>query len=163
MLYQQVYYTKSNFSFVKSLPVIFISLIVCWSYYAYFVATLLTLVTDSAEQIVCGLIFHVVTALFVWSYYMIVFTPAGQAPDSWYCKAAFFSFIYFIVLFQAAEPAGCGHPGRRQVRGGVEAAAERGDAQPRLRGEAAQRPERRQILREVSLHQAGPLAPLLSL
>jgi len=69
--------------FVKSLPVIFISLIVCWSYYAYFVATLLTLVTDSAEQIVCGLIFHVVTALFVWSYYMIVFTPAGQAPDSW--------------------------------------------------------------------------------
>ena len=64
---------------------IFISLIVCWSYYAYFVATLLTLVTDSAEQIVCGLIFHVVTALFVWSYYMIVFTPAGQAPDSWYC------------------------------------------------------------------------------
>ena len=74
-----------NFSFVKSLPVIFISLIVCWSYYAYFVATLLTLVTDSAEQIVCGLIFHVVTALFVWSYYMIVFTPAGQAPDSWYC------------------------------------------------------------------------------
>ena len=148
---------------------IFISLIVCWSYYAYFLATLLTLVTDSAEQIVCGLIFHVITALFVWSYYMIVFTPAGQAPDSWYCKTAFLILfiltflLKYLILFQAAEPAGCGHPGRRQVRGGVEAAAGRGDAQPRLRGEAAQRPERRQILREVSVHQAGPLAPLLSL
>jgi len=70
-------------SFVKSLPVIFISAIVMWSYYAYFVATVLGLMEDRTEQIVSGTIFHVVTALFLWSYAMTVFTPPGSVPVSW--------------------------------------------------------------------------------
>ena len=70
-------------SFVKSLPVIFISLIVCWSYYAYFVATVILIMTDMVEQVICGVIFHIITILFIWSYYMIVFTPPGSVPPSW--------------------------------------------------------------------------------
>ena len=70
-------------SFVKSLPVIFISLIVCWSYYAYFVATVILIMTDMVEQVICGVIFHIITLLFIWSYYMIVFTPPGSVPPSW--------------------------------------------------------------------------------
>lgn len=62
---------------------IFISLIVCWSYYAYFVATVLTIMADMVEQVVCGVIFNLLTILFIWSYYMIVFTPAGSVPQSW--------------------------------------------------------------------------------
>ena len=62
---------------------IFISLIVCWSYYAYFVATVLTIMTDKVEQVVCGVIFNLLTLLFVWSYWMIVSTPAGSVPPSW--------------------------------------------------------------------------------
>jgi len=69
--------------FVKSLPVIFISLIVCWSYYAYFVATVILIMTDMVEQVICGVIFHIITILFIWSYYMIVFTPPGSVPPSW--------------------------------------------------------------------------------
>ena len=62
---------------------IFISLIVCWSYYAYLVATVLTIMTHLVEQVVCGIIFNLLTILFVWSYYMIVFTPPGSVPQSW--------------------------------------------------------------------------------
>ena len=62
---------------------IFISGIVMWSYYAYFVATVLGLMEDRVEQIVSGAIFHLVTALFLWSYAMIVFTPPGSVPASW--------------------------------------------------------------------------------
>jgi len=69
--------------FVKFLPVIFISLIVCWSYYAYFVAVILTIMTNISEQVICATIFHLITILFVWSYYMIVFTPAGTVPSHW--------------------------------------------------------------------------------
>merc|ERR1719348_442193 len=70
-------------SFVKMLPVIFISLIVCWSYYAYVVAVILTVMTDVTEQVICGIIFHMITLMFVWSYYMIVFSPPGSVPVSW--------------------------------------------------------------------------------
>ena len=62
---------------------IFISAVVMWSYYAYFVATVLGLMEDRTEQIVSGTIFHVVTALFLWSYAMTVFTPPGSVPVSW--------------------------------------------------------------------------------
>ena len=65
------------------LPVIFISLIVCWSYYAYVVAVILTVMTDVTEQVICGIIFHMITLMFVWSYYMIVFSPPGSVPVSW--------------------------------------------------------------------------------
>ena len=54
-----------------------------WSYYAYFVATVLTLMEDRVEKIVSGIMFHLVTVLFLWSYAMIVTTPPGRAPRSW--------------------------------------------------------------------------------
>ena len=62
---------------------IFISLIVCWSYYAYFVAVVQTLMENIVEQIICGVIFHLVTIMFIWSYFMIVTTSAGSVPVSW--------------------------------------------------------------------------------
>jgi len=71
-------------SFVKSLPVIFISLIIGWSYYAYVVAVVLTAMVDSVvEQVVCAVVYHCLTVMFVWSYYMVVFTPPGNVPGSW--------------------------------------------------------------------------------
>merc|ERR1719348_1476574 len=39
--------------------------------------------TDMVEQVICGVIFHIITILFIWSYYMIVFTPPGSVPPSW--------------------------------------------------------------------------------
>ena len=74
----------SLFSFVKSLPVIFISLIICWSYYAYVVAVVLTAMSSHlTEQLVCGLVYHVICLMFVWTYYKVVSTPPGQVPPAW--------------------------------------------------------------------------------
>ena len=71
-------------SFVKSLPVIFISCIVGWSYYAYVVAVVFTaMVENVVEQILCAVVFHGIAVMFVWSYYMVVFTPPGSVPQSW--------------------------------------------------------------------------------
>jgi palmitoyltransferase len=71
-------------SFVKSLPVIFISLIVGWSYYAYVFAVVITaMVNNMVEQVLCAIVFHCLAIMFVWSYYMVVFTPAGSVPQSW--------------------------------------------------------------------------------
>lgn len=71
-------------SFVKCLPVIFISCIVGWSYYAYLVAVLLTSMSGHpAEQVLCGTVFHCLALMFVWSYLMVVFTPPGVVPMSW--------------------------------------------------------------------------------
>eukprot|EP00092_Neocalanus_flemingeri_P028463 GFUD01030907.1.p1 GENE.GFUD01030907.1~~GFUD01030907.1.p1 ORF type:complete len:477 (+),score=126.22 GFUD01030907.1:106-1536(+) len=70
--------------FVKSLPVIFITLIVSWSYYAYVVAVVLTAMVDNVlEQVVCAVVYHCLVIMFVWSYYMVVFTPPGSVPPSW--------------------------------------------------------------------------------
>lgn len=71
--------------FVKSLPVIFISLVVGWSYYAYFVAVVLTAMDGSLiEQVVCGVLFHIVGIMFVWSYHTVVVTHPGSVPVSWH-------------------------------------------------------------------------------
>ena len=68
---------------MKSLPVIFISLIVGWSYYAYVVAVVLTAMVNVVEQVVCAVVFHCLVIMFIWSYYMVVFTPPGSVPQSW--------------------------------------------------------------------------------
>jgi len=70
--------------FVKSLPVIFICCVVCWSYYAYVVALVLTVMRDTTEQTVCLVIFHAAFIFFIWSYYMCVVTHPGVVPPSWH-------------------------------------------------------------------------------
>ena len=62
---------------------IFISLIVGWSYYAYVVAVVLTAMVNVVEQVVCAVVFHCLVIMFIWSYYMVVFTPPGSVPQSW--------------------------------------------------------------------------------
>jgi len=75
-----MYLTK----FVKSLPVLFISGVVSWSYYAYVVCVVVTAMQESvAEQVVCAILYHITFVLFVWSYWMSIFTPSGTVPDSW--------------------------------------------------------------------------------
>jgi len=81
LLRRPCYYLSA---FVKALPVIFISVIVGWSYYAYVVAVVLTAMAHSpVEQVVCAVAFHCLAVLFFWSYAMVVFTPPGVVPDAW--------------------------------------------------------------------------------
>ena len=67
---------------------IFISIIICWSYYAYFVALVLTAMSDLVEQVVCGAIFHLIFVMLVSSYYKVVTTVPGQVPQSWILTSA---------------------------------------------------------------------------
>ena len=36
------------------------------------------------SKVICAVVFHCLTALFVWSYAMVIFTPPGFAPSSWH-------------------------------------------------------------------------------
>jgi len=62
----------------------FISLVVAWSYYAYVFAVVVQAMASSpVEQVTCAIIFHCLAVMFLWSYYMIIFTPPGVVPTSW--------------------------------------------------------------------------------
>ncbi|NP_001089258.1 palmitoyltransferase ZDHHC15 [Xenopus laevis] len=59
-------------------PVVIISLVVLWSYYAYVWELCLVTVTNPAEKAAYLLIFHTVFLLFIWTYWKAIFTPPKQ-------------------------------------------------------------------------------------
>ncbi|KAK6173112.1 hypothetical protein SNE40_016631 [Patella caerulea] len=71
-------------SAVKWSPVIFITAIVVWSYYAYVVQMCLFAVESIPEKVIYLLLYHPVLVMFVWSYWQTVFTPYGPVPKSFY-------------------------------------------------------------------------------
>ena len=106
--------------------------IVVWSYYAYFVAVVLNAMAPSpAEQVpllqkqfytilddsklfdakvICAVVFHCLTALFAWSYAMVIFTPPGFAPPSWHLSLD-------QVVCQKKRSGYCRQSSRHQVVG----------------------------------------------
>ncbi|TRY88700.1 hypothetical protein DNTS_006271 [Danionella cerebrum] len=56
------------------IPVIFISLIVAWSYYAYVWQLCRETITDKGKQTVYLLVYHVLFSMLVWSYWQTIFT-----------------------------------------------------------------------------------------
>jgi len=114
-------------SFVKSLPVCFISAIVAWSYYAYVVALVLNAMEDNVvEQVVCAVFYHLIFIMFVWSYWMTVFTPPGSVPKSWFLSetavaslaAAVSEDEWKATLARHADDMGC-RTKQRSVQGAV--------------------------------------------
>ncbi|KAM4674498.1 LOW QUALITY PROTEIN: palmitoyltransferase ZDHHC2 [Amazona ochrocephala] len=55
-------------------PVLFISSILCWSYYAYVTQLCLLTITNIGEKVVCLVAYHIFFMLFVWSYWKTIFT-----------------------------------------------------------------------------------------
>ncbi|XP_057179149.1 palmitoyltransferase ZDHHC20-B isoform X2 [Triplophysa rosa] len=64
------------------IPVIFIALVVCWSYYAYVVQLCLITITSTGEKIIYLVVFHLSFIMFVWSYWKTIFTrPANPSKE----------------------------------------------------------------------------------
>ncbi|XP_069487687.1 palmitoyltransferase ZDHHC2 isoform X3 [Ambystoma mexicanum] len=63
-------------------PVLFISIIVCWSYYAYVVQLCLVSMDHIGEKVVCLIAYHFFVILFLWSYWQTIFThPLNPAKE----------------------------------------------------------------------------------
>ncbi|XP_078254120.1 palmitoyltransferase ZDHHC2 [Rhinoraja longicauda] len=55
-------------------PVFFIGLIACWSYYAYVVQLCVVSMKNIGEKVVCLVFYHLLFLMFVWSYWKTIFT-----------------------------------------------------------------------------------------
>ncbi|XP_010884262.2 palmitoyltransferase ZDHHC20 isoform X1 [Esox lucius] len=68
------------------IPVIFIALVVCWSYYAYVVELCIYTIPSIGEKIIYMMSFHLSFVMFVWSYWKTIFTRPAK-PSKEFCLA----------------------------------------------------------------------------
>uniref|UniRef100_A0A8C6VLM1 Palmitoyltransferase n=1 Tax=Naja naja TaxID=35670 RepID=A0A8C6VLM1_NAJNA len=63
-------------------PVVFIALVVAWSYYAYVVELCVFTITSIGEKVIYLVIFHLSFVMFAWSYWKTIFTfPASPSNE----------------------------------------------------------------------------------
>ncbi|KAK7097878.1 palmitoyltransferase ZDHHC20-B-like isoform X2 [Littorina saxatilis] len=69
---------------VKWAPVVFITAIVAWSYYAYVVQMCIFTVDSIAEKVVLLLLYHPILFMFMWSYWQTIWTKTGKVPRDFF-------------------------------------------------------------------------------
>ncbi|XP_053965424.1 palmitoyltransferase ZDHHC20-B isoform X2 [Anastrepha ludens] len=79
---------------LKWIPVIFISAVIAWSYYAYVVQLCLLSIDNTFEKIVFLIFYHIICVLFFWSYWNTIFTPVGTVPSNWRIPEAEIEHIF---------------------------------------------------------------------
>ncbi|ESO12983.1 hypothetical protein HELRODRAFT_63244 [Helobdella robusta] len=71
---------KFLLSLLRAVPVIFVTTIVVWSYYAYTIQLCLFNVENLAEKILYLIFYHLILFFFSWSFWVTVFTPVAVPP-----------------------------------------------------------------------------------
>ncbi|XP_030648140.1 LOW QUALITY PROTEIN: palmitoyltransferase ZDHHC20-A [Chanos chanos] len=66
------------------IPVIFINLVVCWSYYAYVMELCLYTISNTEEQVMYLVVFHICFIMFMWSYWKTIITKPVN-PSKEFC------------------------------------------------------------------------------
>ncbi|XP_076333598.1 palmitoyltransferase ZDHHC20-B-like [Tachypleus tridentatus] len=64
----------------KWFPVVFITAIIAWSYYAYVIQLCFLTVDSIAEKVVYLFLYHIFLAMLVWSYWQTIFTDIRSVP-----------------------------------------------------------------------------------
>ncbi|KAF6778729.1 hypothetical protein AHF37_01884 [Paragonimus kellicotti] len=71
-------------NFVNWLPVIFLTLIIAWSYYAFVYSLSIVLVQSLTLRIVFLVFYHIFLAIFAWSYAKVILEPAKSPPNEFF-------------------------------------------------------------------------------
>lgn len=66
---------------IKWSPVVFIMVIVSWSYYAYVVELCITAIETLWKQVTYLIVYHILFGLFMWSYWQTTFTKNDNIPE----------------------------------------------------------------------------------
>ena len=73
---------------IKWLPVLFITGVISWSYYAFIIELCIFTVESLGEKIFYIITYHVILVLFVWSYFKTIFAPIPKTDSSWKLSTA---------------------------------------------------------------------------
>ncbi|CAG7818121.1 unnamed protein product [Allacma fusca] len=64
----------------KWMPVLFIVTVIAWSYYAFVIQVCLITMQETWLKILALIVYHIVTTLFLWSYWQTIFTCSSRVP-----------------------------------------------------------------------------------
>ena len=73
---------------IKWLPVLFITGVISWSYYAFIVELCIFTVKSVGERVFYIALYHVILVLFVWSYWKTIFAPLPIPGSTWKLSTA---------------------------------------------------------------------------
>ncbi|XP_041359994.1 palmitoyltransferase ZDHHC20-B-like isoform X2 [Gigantopelta aegis] len=69
---------------VRWTPVVFITAIIIWSYYAYVVEMCIFTVDSVVEKVIYLLLYHPAAFMFAWAYWQTIFARVGSVPKEFY-------------------------------------------------------------------------------
>jgi len=82
--------------FLKWIPVVFIFLIISWSYYAFAIQLCIYTIPNISGKILLLFCYHIVIFMFLWSYYQTIFTEVADIPLKFHLPATELEKLYTV-------------------------------------------------------------------